>query len=97
MQYDRVDILNAAIKHYGRDSQIDMMIEEMSELIKALLKYRRSGYHQTLLCEIREEMADVRIMLDQMKILFGATDGEEARKIRRLSERLKMGVGNNGC
>ena len=96
MQYDYKDILNAAIEKYGRDSQMDMMIEEMSELTKALIKYRRSGYHHALLREIHEEMADVRIMFDQMKIIFGATDGEEARKTRRLAERLGMGSEKRG-
>jgi len=91
MQYDRKDILNAAIEKYGRDSQIDIMIEEMSELTKALLKYRRSGYLDILRCEIREEVADVQIMIEQMKILFGATDRIEAEKIARLFVRLEMG------
>ncbi len=34
--------LEKAIKHYGVDSQVDVAIEEMSELIKALIKERRA-------------------------------------------------------
>ncbi len=36
------NILEKAIKHYGVDSQVDVAIEEMSELIKALIKERRA-------------------------------------------------------
>lgn len=35
------NILLQAIVEYGAEAQTDMMIEEMSELTKALLKHRR--------------------------------------------------------
>ena len=34
------EVLIKAISHYGSEHQIDKAIEEMSELIKALMKYR---------------------------------------------------------
>ena len=91
MQYDRNDVLTSALEQYGRDTQIDMMIEEMSELAKALMKYRRHVYDDIFQREVQEEIADVQIVLDQMKILFGATDRIEAEKIARLFARLGMG------
>ncbi len=67
---------------YGNDPQIDMCIEECSELIKALLKYRRksnsnssTGEEMSALREdIIGELADVRIMVEQMEIIFGCHD-----------------------
>lgn len=38
---NRTNILKDAITTYGEDKQIDMMIEECSELIQALCKYKR--------------------------------------------------------
>ena len=53
--------------HYGKDSQVLVAIEEMSELIKELCKYFRR-FDRTK--EITEEIADVEIMIEQLKTLF---------------------------
>ena len=94
---NRQDILNLDINTHGISTQEDMMIEECSELTKALLKLRR--YHNSslyvkrekddLIKAIKEEIADVQIMLDQMKLIYGSTEKEEEYKIRRLEKRLK--------
>lgn len=80
----RDEVLQRAIDTYGREAQRDMMVEEMSELTKALMKLRRGGP----VADVIEEMADVQIMLDQMKIIFGDTAEAEAAKVARLAERL---------
>lgn len=89
----RDDILKKAIESYGEDKQVDMCLEEMSELAKALLKLRRSDEQEGLtmvarLADVLEELADVQIMLDQMRIIYGSTEAEEETKLRRLAERL---------
>ncbi len=38
MQIYDTNTLEKAISKYGKDSQVDMAVEEMSELVKALLK-----------------------------------------------------------
>lgn len=87
-------ILGKAIDTYGTESQIDMAIEEMSELTKALLKYRRALKGNTDISvskahsDILEEIADVEIMLDQMKIIYGEPICERKNKVDRLKERL---------
>ena len=69
--------------HYGEDAQVDMLIEEMSELTKALLKNRRArkGYTNTpvrqTVCDIEEEIADVLVMLAQVIYLGDFEDIEE--------------------
>ena len=63
-------------------------MEEMSELQKELCKdLRGRGSFE----HIAEEIADVEIMLEQMKMLFGCTDDVRdwrRRKVERLKERL---------
>lgn len=69
--------------HYDEESQTDMLIEEMSELTKALLKNRRAqkGYTNTpvrqTVYNIEEEIADVIVMLIQIVYLGDFEDIEE--------------------
>ena len=93
MKQARAQILREAIGTYGEIAQADMMIEEMSELTKALLKLRRLRPGADVAAardSIREEMADVQIMLDQMRMIFGTTDKIEVEKLERLKNRLRM-------
>lgn len=81
--------LKTAVETYGKEAQTDMMIEEMSELTKALLKHRRNPSAETLE-NIKEEMADVQIMLDQMRMIYGDNSGYRAEKLLRLARRLNI-------
>lgn len=83
----RCEIEKRAIHTYGENSQVDKAIEEMSELTKALLKYR-VGF--ATLDEIREEAADVQIMLEQLRILYGGTADMEEYKLNRLWARMEV-------
>ena len=70
----KAEILKAAIRLYGEPAQIDVAIEEMSELTKALCKVKRArdtaGITEAS-SNVVEEIADVQIMLDQLRINFG--------------------------
>lgn len=96
---DYEGVLKNAVKAYGDDSQIDMAIEEMSELTKALLKYRRAkrstetADFDTLKDNISEEVADVLITLDQLGIIFGnfnEVNNYKHEKVLRLHDRLEL-------
>lgn len=92
---ERKEILERAIHTYGIHAQVDMCLEEMSELSKALLKMRRSGGDiADKLDNIREEIADVQIMIDQMKMIYGEELIEkiERLKLARLENRLASEV-----
>ena len=87
--------LEKVICKYGKKSQQDMAMEEMSELTKALLKLRRAENGQHVLdMELRavfEEIADVEIMIEQLKIMFNCESDVESwkeEKLQRLSKRL---------
>lgn len=78
----------AAVDTYGKSSQLIMAMEEMSELIKELSKHFRG---ESNISHISEEMADVEIMLEQLKIIFqnrAEIDSIKADKLYRLSERI---------
>ena len=85
---DESEVLQRALDTYGSLPQIVMIFEEMSELQKELCKYLRGKYSPE---NIAEEIADVEIMLEQMKMLFCCTDdvrNERRRKVERLKDRL---------
>lgn len=87
------EVLKLAIEIYGEENQIDKCIEEMAELTQALLKYRhnRSGFDFLALAG---ELADVRIMIEQMIMIYGEESTTEmiGRKTRRLAQRLHKEV-----
>lgn len=91
---DRDAVFRMCICAYGSQAQGDMMIEEMIELTKALLKWRRAkGAELTAVRNcIIDELADVRIMARQMEILFQAEEEVERKidfKVKRQADRLK--------
>lgn len=90
---ERTELLKAAIRVYGKPAQIDMAVEEMSELTKALCKVKRAhGGPETTaaISNVIEEIADVQIMLDQLRIIFDSdAEDEEQAKLERLAGRLK--------
>lgn len=88
--------LRKAIETYGIHAQVDMAIEEMSELTKALCKERRTelkqGNHAEALANVIEEIADVSIMLRQLIMIFDKDNelpAEIEYKIKRLAQRIE--------
>jgi len=77
------EILQKAIDKFGEKSQKEMMLEEMNELSLAFLRESRGRESN-----VSEEIADVQIMLDQMKLLYPEWISWEQVKLRRLEERL---------
>lgn len=86
---DGNEICRAALETFGKSSQVQVAIEEMSELTKELCKNGRGQENTT---HIAEEIADVEIMLRQMVILFDCketVDKYRRYKLERLAERIK--------
>lgn len=94
----RPEVLQAAISTYGTEAQIDMAIEEMSELTKALLKLRRAkrdtgSEHYKFRNNVIEETADVLVMAAQILMIYdldGECQAEVDYKVNRLYERLGL-------
>ena len=82
---ERRALLDRAITTYGAPAQMDMAVEEMAELTKALCKIKRAqaGCEVTAaIGNVIEEMADVQIMLHR------STEEVEEAKLERLKNRL---------
>ena len=86
-------VLQDAIDTYGKDAQLWMVIEEMSELAKEICKYERGRENRE---QIADEVADVTIMLEQVKMMFGISDAVDRRiiaKVARLKRRIFLKAG----
>ena len=87
----REELYSIAINVYGAEAQINQGIEEMAELIQAVNKFRRKPGKETMQGVV-EEIADVEIMLDQYKQIYGITETEidllKKQKLDRLAARL---------
>ena len=95
----------AIANHYGYDSQSRQLIEGMAKLTVAINKLWRvekfcdrknimdvKGFSYPEVKEIIEEIADVEIMLSQIKYLLDCNEEveqEKERKILRQLERIK--------
>lgn len=85
-------IYEQALEHYGASSQIVITYEELGELMVAISKYLRQPSEMTF-HNMADEIADVEIMLAQLKTLLKAWDLVEDRrnfKLERLKSRLLM-------
>lgn len=70
------------INHYDVKKQMPIWIEEMSELTKVICKWARI-YEQIegdiplqLFCDLKEEITDVTICLDQLKYAIGLMEDD---------------------
>ena len=61
------EIFEQAMDIYGVDMQLNIAVEEFSELTKEICKYKRGSNN---ISNIIEEMADCYIMLYQLGIMF---------------------------
>jgi NTP pyrophosphatase (non-canonical NTP hydrolase) len=90
-----VKILEKAIEVYGRDAQIEMIIEECSELIFAIQKFKRCTDHDSdlrakLLFNVRDEIADVSVMIKQAMLIFGVESVNERLEYKMFRLESKM-------
>ncbi len=98
---ERDIVFRRCICDYGTQPQIDMMIEKMSELTKALLKWRRAKGEELNAARncIINSLANVWIMARHMEILFQAEDEVERRidfKVQLQWKRLEEMEAQNG-
>ena len=89
------ELYEKTLKKYGQERQLDKSIEELSELIKAICKYKNcsSNEFDKRINDIIEEIADVEIMLEQLKLIFSSSEkvlfvkiGKQKRLERRILE-----------
>lgn len=87
-----------AIREYGNQSQLDMVVEELAELIQAIQKLKRNSINGKIKRDSKEvknvisEMADVTIMLFQLQQIVGITDESIFNEMNRKLDRLKKRI-----
>lgn len=82
-------VLKRALQTWGEQAQMMMVVEEMSELMKEILK--NINRKKDNIAEIIEETADVEIMLAQLKENYQIAEKVEAYKadkIKMIEQRL---------
>ena len=86
-----LDILHKAIDTYGKKHQTMIFFEEVAELEKELSKNIRGESNREA---ITEEIADVEIMLEQIKKIYDIPESQielmKHKKLKRLAKRLGM-------
>ena len=97
------NILTQAIDTFGTDSQVNKMVEESAELTVALMKLKQH-FNEKNKTAVIDEIADVKIMISQMQLLFGFDDVEKridfkmerlAKRINKKSKNLKIKKNEN--
>lgn len=86
-------VCKRAVDAYGKEHQLIICMEEMAELTKELTKNLRGRRN---LQDTSEEVADVEIMLEQVKVIFDlkeeVSEAKEA-KLLRLQKRIIRDTG----
>lgn len=90
------NVYQKAIDKWGATAQLDQMIEEMAELTLAINKYKRYLLGEKYLEKdqvfgnMYEELADVRLCLEQMEYMFGKENVDTAyeRKFEKFMQQL---------
>lgn len=84
------EVLRRAVEVFGLEKQIIKCVEELSELQKELCKV---SLGQGKIENVVEEVADVEIMIKQIKLgllLHSEVEGVKAQKLLRLEENLRL-------
>lgn len=90
----RMELCKAAVKQWGYDHQVDRALEELAELSMALLKFRRAGgligkpIDPELKRDVLVEIADVEIMVQQLRLIFGENEVIDKQQLEKLSKHI---------
>ena len=93
---NREELYNKFIDKYGFDSQLIVAQEEFAELIAAISRYRRiwidKRYEKKCITDnLFEEIADCKIMLEQLIMHFGWEQIEKHydNKLKRMENKVQ--------
>ena len=79
---NRINLLRNIIALNGKETQCRMAMEECAELIQAVNKCLRYPTGASI-ANLTEEIADVEIMIEQLKLMFKVSDSTVEREIER--------------
>lgn len=87
------DLYERNIKYHGIEQETTIAMEKCSELIQAISKCKRYGCINKYRENLIEEMTDVLIMIDELKMIYQISDVDisdiRQYKMNRQSYRIK--------
>ena len=95
MTQHQIDKLKIIMDYYGYNNQREIFVEECAEAIQAVQKCKRATKSSESLkafADLKQEIADVLIMANQMKIFLGSDEIDNIinlkldRQIKRIQE-----------
>lgn len=94
MEINQIEVLEKALKKYGRKSQMMICAEECSELIQAITKRIRYYKRETINTRenLVEEIADVIICIEYLKMIDEIDQKEIDLFISNKIERLNCNI-----
>jgi len=91
---NEIALMQTALDRWGLNAQAGQAVEECAELIVALQKYVNRPPQPESLDNILDEMADVEMMLAQLRVAFNIDDDALRRRIESKFERLEQYLEN---
>ena len=85
-----ISIMQTALDRWGLKAQVGQTVEECAELIVALQKYVNRTPKPESVDNILDEIADVEMMLAQMRLVLGIDDDTLRKLIEHKFERLSQ-------
>lgn len=94
MDMDNIEKIEIIMETYSFEQQREMFVEECAEAIQAVQKLKRSDHTNYIerTDNLREEVADVLIMAEQMRRYVGADKVDEiiSEKLDRQIKRIEV-------
>ena len=85
---DEIKIMQKCLDQWGLNAQVGQTVEECAELIVALQKYVNRTPQPGMVENVLDEIADVEMMLGQMRLVLGIDDDALRKRIEYKFERL---------
>jgi len=92
-----IKIMQTALDRWGLNAQVAQTVEECAELIVALQKYINRTPQPESIDNILDEIADVEMMLAQMRLILGINDETIRKRIEYKFGKLDKYLSEGSC
>jgi len=92
---NEIDVMQTALDQWELNAQVGQTVEECAELIVALQKHVNRTPHPDTIENILDEIADVEMMLAQMRLALRIDDAALRERIEYKFERLRKYLTND--
>jgi len=90
-----IKIMQTALDQWGLNAQVGQTVEECAELIVALQKHINRTPRSDTIDNILDEIADVEMMLAQMRLALNIDDDTLRERIESKFEKLRQYLSND--